>query len=432
MSKAFFAQKRNAKKNKTLRSKILRSAFALALGCFAATTWAQSLSMNTDRLQAATPLSAPLIDTTLNEQVVMVPAVSGGRRVELETTIFKPSGDGPFPVVLMNHGKALGNPREQGRDRFVVLSKEFVKRGYAVVIPMRKGFSKSGGQYVDYGCNMTSNGQAQADDLESTLAYLRTQSWADSERVLVAGQSYGGLATMAFGMRNYPGVRGLINFAGGLKVHGGDCRWQASLVQAFSTYGSRTSLPSIWFYGANDHHFGPELAARMHSAYMQAGGQATLIAYGPFKNDAHSMSGSRDGVKIWWPETAKFLRGIGMPADEVYALVDDTRFAKSDFAPVDDVAAVPYLEAQGREQYRAFLNKPFPRAFAISSSGAWSWAEDGDDPAEQVLAECQRNSSSPCKLYAVDNYVVWTGDVMPAGSMQATNGSVEARKQTGP
>lgn len=357
-----------------------------------------------------TPARAVVLDAAMNEQVVMVPAAFGSQTVELETTIFKPPGEGPFPLVIMNHGKALGNPRNQNRDRFIVLSREFVKRGYAVVIPMRKGFSKSSGEYIDRGCDMTAHGQSQADDLQSTLEYLRTQRWADSEHVLVAGQSYGGLTAMAFGTRHFPGVKGLINFAGGLKMHGGDCRWQQSLVQAFATYGAKNTLPSIWFYGENDNHFGPDLAVRLHNAYVQAGGNAKLVAYGAFKKDAHGMSGSRDGVKIWWPETEKFLKDLGMPTEPVLALSNEVKVPLAEYAPIDNVNAIPYLKGSAREQYRAFLGKSYPRAFAVSPSGAWSWAEDGDDPVEQALADCQKNSSQPCRLYAVDNHVVWTDD----------------------
>jgi dienelactone hydrolase len=413
MSNSFFVHKNDAKK--TLLTRVLATV-AIGLSVFLAPFAAQ----------------AAVLDTTLNEQVVMVPAVSGSRNIELETTIFKPPGDGPFPLVIMNHGKALGNPRSQARDRFVVVSREFVKRGYAVVIPMRKGFSKSTGDYADHGCDMTGNGLSQAEDLDGTLDYLRTQSWADSTRIIVAGQSYGGLTAMAFGTHhNLAGVKGLINFAGGLKMHGGDCGWQASLVKALAAYGSRTALPSLWFYGENDQHFGPALATRMYNAYVRAGGHAKLITYGPFKKDAHGMVGSRDGVKIWWPETEKFLKELGMPTNEVYALSDENRIPKTDYAAIDNVEAIPYLTARGREQYRLFLNKPFPRAFAVSSSGAWSWAEDGDDPVNQVLATCQKNSSEPCKLYAVDNDVVWVDQQLAPGSTQ-TAAAPSTRKLTGP
>ncbi len=362
----------------------------------------------------------------------MMPAMSAGKPVELETTIFKPPGNGPFPLVIMNHGKALGNPRSQNRDRFLVISREFVKRGYAVAVPMRSGFSKSTGDYVDPGCNMTTHGQLQADDLQGALEYLRMQAWVDPERIIVAGQSYGGLTALAFGTRQFPGVKGLINFAGGLKMHGGSCQWEASLEQAFASYGAKTPLPSLWFYGENDHHFGPALATRLHHAYVRAGGAARLVAYGPFKKDAHGMSGSRDGVKIWWPETERFLQSLGMPTETVYALNDGVKVPETIYAALDNVEAIPYLRDRGREQYRVFLEKSTPRAFAVSPSGAWSWAEDGDDPERQALNDCQKHSSAPCRLYAVDNNVVWVDDQQPVTATAAAPGNPSTSALTGP
>lgn len=354
----------------------------------------------------------------LNEQVVMIGAGQDGR-VQLETTVFKPPGAGPFPLVIMNHGKEPGNPKLQKRDRFLSLSKEFVKRGYAVVVPMRTGFSKSRGEYSDFGCNMTSNGHLQANDLQNTLEYLQTQTWVDKDRIVVAGQSYGGLATMAFGTRKFPGVKGLINFSGGLRADGGNCQWQQALVTAFSSYGRQSTLPSLWFYGANDSYFNHGIAAQLHHAYVNAGGNARLVAFGAFKNDAHGMVGSRDGVKIWWPETEKFLREIGMPTQQLFALADDIPIPKSDYAAIDNIDAIPYLKDKGREAYRTFLSKSLPRAFAVSASGEWSWAEEGEDPVERVLANCKSTADQPCRLYAVDDYVVWTDNGTVAPQQQA-------------
>jgi hypothetical protein len=74
------------------------------------------------------------------------------------------------------------------------------------------------------------------------------------------------------------------------------------------------------------------------------------------------------------------------------------------------VAAIPYLAGNGREEYRAFLQRQMPRAFAVSPTGAWGWAEEGEDPGASALAACQSRSSQACRLYSVDDYVVWPGD----------------------
>lgn len=370
-------------------------------------------------ITALSAVQAQSLDTTLNEQVVMVPARTASGPIELETTIFRPPGDGPFPLVVMNHGKERGKPAEQKRDRFLSLSREFVKRGYAVVVPMREGFSKSGGKYVEINCDMSRNGHIQADSLQGTLEYFARQSWVDKDRIVVAGQSYGGLATMALGSRDVPGVKGLINFAGGLKYHGGTCQWENSLEQAFTQFGTGSQVPSLWFYGENDSHFAHPLAQRLHQAYTTSGGLAKLVAFGAFKRDAHGLVGSRDGVPIWWPETEAFLRQIGMPTEVTVALAEPSRPAPTEYAAVDNVDAVPFVRQNGRDAYRTFLTRSQPRAFAVGTSGAWSWAEEGDDPAARALESCQRDSGKPCQLYAVDDYVVWAGQ--PSQPVMASN-----------
>ena len=350
---------------------------------------------------------AELLDQSVNEQVIMLPVISNGKQLFFETTIFRPPGEGPFPLLIMNHGKDRGNPAKQGRDRFLAMSREFIRRGYAVAVPMRAGFAASGGTYTDYGCNMTNNGYRQADDVESALKVLVQQPWVDRDRIIVAGQSYGGLATIALGAKNFPGVRGLLNFAGGLRIDGGSCNWGASLITAFSRYGALTKQPSLWFYGENDSHFDWPLALRLQQAYQSAGGSSKLVNFGKFKNDAHGMISSRDGIAIWLPATEHFLKSIGMPAEPVIQIADVPRPSATNFASIENIAAVPNLSDKGRAGYRDYLTKSTPRAFALSPSGAWSWAEEGDDPSGRALLSCQKHSSTPCKLYSVDHDVVW-------------------------
>ncbi len=366
---------------------------------------AVTFSIASSAAAATTPL---VLDPTVNEQVVMLPVTTNGQSFQFQTTIFRPPGQGPFPLLLMNHGKDRGNSHQQARDRFLAMSREFVKRGYAVAIPMRKGFAGSTGNYSDYGCNMKDNGLQQADDVEAALNALVKMPWVDRDRILVAGQSYGGLATLAFGTRKFPGVRGLLNFAGGLRIDGSHCDWKNSLVTAFAHYGAKTALPSLWFYGQNDSFFDPALAQRLQLAFQAAGGASQLVAYGAFKNDAHGMIGSRDGVSVWLPEVERYLKGVGMPFEPTVAIADTPRPPATNFADLDNVSAVPFITTRGREGYREYLAKSAPRAFAISGSGAWSWAEEGDDPASRAVAACQKNSKLPCQLYALDHDVVWS------------------------
>ncbi|UUZ47848.1 hypothetical protein LP420_32855 [Massilia sp. B-10] len=125
------------------------------------------------------------VDFRLNEQVIMVPAGEDGN-ARLQTTVFRPNGKGPFPLLIINHGKEAGEPQFQPRDRFIFMATAFVKRGYAVMVPMRQGFASSTGTYANHGCNMTANGQAQADDVLSAIQFAREQTWVDADRIVVA------------------------------------------------------------------------------------------------------------------------------------------------------------------------------------------------------------------------------------------------------
>jgi dienelactone hydrolase len=263
-------------------------------------------------LAATMGMAQPVdIDVSLNESVHVISKKSGLFTIDLETTVYKPDGDGPFPIVVINHGKASGDPRFQNRYRPLPAARYFIQRGYAVVVPMRQGFSKSTGSYIGGGCNVESNGRVQAEDVNAVLDYVTAQPWADKERIVVVGQSHGGWTTLAFGSQGYPGLKGLVNFAGGLRQE--QCpNWKEALADAAAGYARDTRLPSLWFYGDNDSYFDPPTWRAMFEKYQAAGGKAQLVAFGNFGADAHSLFGSRAGRAIWQPEMSKFLASIGL------------------------------------------------------------------------------------------------------------------------
>lgn len=360
------------------------------------------------------------LDYRINEHIILIPA-GQDHQARMETTVFQPNGPGPFPLIIINHGKDPGRPNLQPRDRFYHMAHAFVERGYAVMVPMRQGFADSTGYYHDHGCDMTANGYAQAQDVMDALKYAREQKWVDPDHIVIAGQSYGGLATVALGTQDLPGVRGLLNFAGGLRDDSNGCGWRSSLVSAYAEYGAQSKLPSLWMYGENDSLFAPELVARMHDAYEQAGGRATLVEYGPFKRDSHGMLASRDGEKVWLDATMKFLDKVGMPTRVLYDVPEPPVPPATNFAHVDDVNAVPFLSENGKRAYQEYLTKMTPRAFAVSPTGAWCWAEEGEDPDARALATCSAKSGKPCQLYSVDDAVVWNPDLAEKAAVTASN-----------
>ncbi|MFK4441862.1 hypothetical protein ABH944_001583 [Caballeronia udeis] len=80
------------------------------------------------------------------------------------------------------------------------------------------------------------------------------------------------------------------------------------------------------------------------------------------------------------------------------------------------VAPLSLLGDAGKNAYRKYQSEPSPRAFVISSGGAGQYAvgttpKDASlpsDPAARALALCNRRGLADCRLYAVDDRVVWS------------------------
>jgi len=77
---------------------------------------------------------------------------------------------------------------------------------------------------------------------------------------------------------------------------------------------------------------------------------------------------------------------------------------------IHDVDAVPYLTANGRQVYRTFLESSPPRAFAIAPTGVVGLAATqtlGIDVVAAAMKECLEKAPGACRVYAVDQRVVW-------------------------
>jgi len=351
-------------------------------------------------------------DYALSEEVGLIPA-SGGGVADLEVTLFRPRGPGPFPLAVLNHGRSPSPAQVQPRFRPLHVAYEFVRRGYAVVVPMRQGFARSGGRDQAGDCDVVADARHQARSIRHAVDWAARQPWADATRSVVIGQSHGGLAALAYAENPHPGTQLVVNFAGGVRKPA--CAdWEASLVDAIAELGLGARLPSLWFYGDNDSHFAPRVWRAAHQRHVSNGGRALLAAFGTFGDDAHRLFGARDGVRVWMPPLLEQLAAAGLP----------TRIdARHD--PLPDVAVGPPLRKvdageanqlpirgrSAREGFIAWLGSQGPRAFVISSDlRHWASAWGSLRPVQRALERCERLSGARCRVYAVDDDVVWPGD----------------------
>ncbi|UUX94228.1 alpha/beta hydrolase family protein [Aquabacterium sp. J223] len=159
-------------------------------------------------------------------EAVVVPVqvtVQGSlKELKLEAFIYKPTGDGNFPVVIFNHGSSGGDPKRSFPSR--VQAKHFAERGFVVIVPMRRGRGKSEGlslESEEKNCDTQSwlpGLNAALEDVTAVIDYARRLPYADSSRIVLAGASRGGFLSVAYaakGLKN-AGIVGGDQFFGGL------------------------------------------------------------------------------------------------------------------------------------------------------------------------------------------------------------------------
>jgi len=243
--------------------------------------------------------------------------------------LVRPVGEGPFPLVIMNHGVSLN---QQERSFFPLVefrdaAKWFARRGYLVVAPVGSGYGASAIDIPEraiYGPFFSKIGKCNNPNFrDAGLAIAQVDLWiidymAAEKRivpkdVIVVGQSAGGWGSIALSSLNPPQVKAIITFAAGRggRVDGkpnNNCA-PDKLVAATEEFGRTSRVPMLWIYIENDTFFGPTLSKRMHEAFTTAGGKADYHLLPPFGTEGHFLIGSADAIPIWSPLVAKFLEG---------------------------------------------------------------------------------------------------------------------------
>ena len=124
-----------------------------------------------------------------------------------------------------------------------------------------------------------------SDDIEGALRALQARPDVDGQRVILLGESAGGATAMALMRRKPPGLRGVVNVAGGLNPEGCRERGQDALVGAMTAWQGPGAVPQLWIYARNDEHFPPPLVARMRGRLREpqipVTGTALKSATGP-------------------------------------------------------------------------------------------------------------------------------------------------------
>ena len=238
-------------------------------------------------------------------------------------TVLRPRGDGPFGAVILNHGVGLGESARSLESPALLLhtAAEFAQRGYAVLMPLRRGFGATGGPSAE-NPGMCSNAdyargeRAAAADVLAAYAFARKLPYVDPERVILAGQSAGGVAALYAASQSPPGLQAVLAFAAGRGADpdnpGVPCA-APRLAEVFEDMGRRLKVPVLLYYAKNDLFFGPDATQGWFTRFKAGGARAEYVLQPPFGANGHYIFTDAAGVALWLPAVENFLRRHGIP-----------------------------------------------------------------------------------------------------------------------
>jgi dienelactone hydrolase len=235
-----------------------------------------------------------------------------GKAVKLSTVTYKPSGNGPFPTLMFHHGSGEFHlPYDPG-----AVGRWFVSRGWAVIAPSRRGRGGSEGLNQE-GASCTEAEAAEgADqalaDIEAVTPALIAQPFVDRSRLAVAGQSRGGILSVAWSGK-HPEVRAVINFVGGWQ----DtrlCRQGLAINLDLFKRGINWGQPSLWLYGDKDLFYPLKDTKAEFDAFVTAGGKGVWHDFEP--PAAGELNGHQINhmPQLWTADMEAYLAERGLPS----------------------------------------------------------------------------------------------------------------------
>lgn len=248
-------------------------------------------------------------------EYLKIPAQIDGKVYNLDAKIYKPAGDGPFPLIVLTHGRHghVSDGRTRTPDDYSATAMAFEKMNCVVVYVVRRGYGKSDGPDAESFNGDTVDvyriGSQGAKDIKGVVEYMKTKPYIDPSKIVLAGHSTGGAVVMAANCLGIPGVQGIINFSGGLGSHNPD-----EMVSSFARFGKEGKTATLWFYAENDSFFNRPLQQRIYQAYTENGGQATFIKLGSSGTEGHNIV--YEDIPEWLPHARDYLKGLGFAVSD--------------------------------------------------------------------------------------------------------------------
>jgi dienelactone hydrolase len=232
--------------------------------------------------------------------------------IAAHAVLFRPAGDGPFPLALIAHASTQNALRraQAPQPEYRALAAWLVARGYAVLVPERPGHGATGGKYLEDqgGCdeaNYSRSGYATADSIKAALNYLRDEPFVRRDGAVIVGHSAGAWGALALAGEDPKAISAIIAFAPGRGGHANDSPNQVcaphTLIASASEFGEDGHVPVTWLVATNDSYFSPEFSKAMADAFRAGGDKVDFRVLPPFGSEGHWLAETDGGEKIYGP-----------------------------------------------------------------------------------------------------------------------------------
>lgn len=258
----------------------------------------------------------------LMDEDVRIPVSNGNYSIAAK--ILRPDGAGPYGAIVLNHGTAVSaeERRTESPDLLLHTAAQFARRGYVVVMPLRRGFGATGGEFAeDAGSCRNPDYQrgeaAAAEDVMAAYDYTRVLPYVDGSRMILAGQSAGGVASLYTAARAPEGLVAVLAFAAGrggnpARNPGVPCAVEP-LARVFDEMGKAVKAPVLFHYAENDHFFNAQTSRLWFERFTAGGARAEYVLQPPFGKDGHYIFSDDSGARYWLPAVERFLARNGVP-----------------------------------------------------------------------------------------------------------------------
>jgi dienelactone hydrolase len=271
-------------------------------------------------LAALTRPGAVVSWTRGRSELVPTELVENGGPIRHEVVVFKPPGQGPFPLAVIYHGSTGrgNNPALFTRSWSSVDLADFLnERGWIVAFPQRRGRGKSDGQYNEgfsperakgYTCDATislAGADRALSDIGAIMTALKHRPDVAPSPILIGGQSRGGALAVAYSGAHPEQVFGVINWVGGWVAD--RCGTAKAVNQTLFERGARFKRSTLWLYGRHDPFYSISHSRENFAAFQRAGGQGSFLEFDVPGGYGHGVI---DHPQLWSVPIANYLDSL--------------------------------------------------------------------------------------------------------------------------